>query len=75
MIAEDERSWIVLGGDLLAWTPFGYGDRRAMPGSARVHSLTPPSMVEVIRAGYEPGVHPSARVYPMSSRRASGKVG
>jgi hypothetical protein len=60
MVGEGDHSWIVLGGDLLAWSPFGYGDRRIMPGSATVHSLTPPSVIKVIRAGYEPGVHPTA---------------
>jgi hypothetical protein len=60
MVAEQDRAWIVLGGDLLAWSPFGYGDRLAMPGSTTVRTLTPPSLIDVIRAGYDPGVHPSA---------------
>jgi hypothetical protein len=60
IVGEGDQAWIVLGGDLVAWSPFGYGDRRAMPGSATVHTLTPPSVIKVIRAGYEPGVHPTA---------------
>jgi hypothetical protein len=61
MIGEEDRAWIVLGGDLLAWSPFGYGGRRAMSGSTKVWTLTPPSVISVIRAGYRPGVHPTAR--------------
>jgi hypothetical protein len=60
MVGEGDRAWIVLGGDLLAWSPFGYGDRRTTSGSATVNTLTPPSVIKVIRAGYEPGVHPTA---------------
>jgi hypothetical protein len=60
MIGEGDRAWIVLGGDLLAWSPFGYGLRRTMSRWATVHTLTPPSVIKVIRAGYEPDVHPTA---------------
>lgn len=60
MVGEVGEAWIVLGGDLLAWSPVGYGERRAMPGSATAQALTPPSMIDVIRAGYEPGIHPTA---------------
>jgi hypothetical protein len=60
MVGEGGRAWMVLGGDLLAWSPFGYGTRRPMPSRAMLRALTPSSMIEVIRAGYQPGVHPSA---------------
>ena len=60
MVGEGDQAWIVLGGDLLPWSPFGYGGRRAMPGSTRVRTLTPPSVIDVIRAGYEPAIHPTA---------------
>ena len=61
MIAEGERAWLMLDRELLLWSPFGYGERRTAQGSANVRTLTPPSMIDVIRAGYEPGIHPSAR--------------
>jgi hypothetical protein len=61
MVEADDGAWLVLGGELLAWSPFGYGGRRAAPGSPAVRTLTPPSIIDVIRAGYEPGIHPSAR--------------
>jgi hypothetical protein len=60
MVGEEDRAWIVLEADLLPWSPFGYGDKWAMPGSTTVRTLTPPSLIDVIRAGYEPGVHPTA---------------
>jgi hypothetical protein len=60
MIAEGDQASLVLGGELLVWSPFGYGFRHAMPGSAMVLTLTPPSMVEVLRAGYRPGIHPTS---------------
>lgn len=60
MVEKNGRAWLVLGGELLAWSPFGYGHRRTIPGSATVHALTPPSVIGAIRAGYESGVHPTA---------------
>jgi hypothetical protein len=60
MIVEDDQAWLVLGGILLQWTPFGYDERRVVAGTTTVRSLTPPSLIEVIRAGYTPGIHPTA---------------
>jgi hypothetical protein len=60
MIAEDGRAWLVLSGELLAWSPFGYDAERTLPRSSRVQVLTPPSMIDVLRAGYESGIHPTA---------------
>jgi hypothetical protein len=61
IVGEDEKAWLVLGGDLLAWSPFGYGGRRPIAGSATIQVLTPPSVIEVIRAGYHPVFHATAR--------------
>jgi len=60
MILEQDRAWIVLGDELLAWSPFGYSKTRPMPAPRVVRVLTPPSMIDVIRAGYVPAVHPTA---------------
>jgi hypothetical protein len=54
---------LVLGDGLLAWTPSGYRPpvTRAAAGEAVV--VTPPSLVSVLRAGWDPAVpllHPSA---------------
>ncbi len=62
--AWGEAAYLVSGGRLLAWSPGGYGERRRRPKGERVRVLTPPSTVEVIRAGYAPEVHPSAAVPP-----------
>jgi hypothetical protein len=60
MVAEGDTAWLVRGGALLRWSPFGYAERRPRPSRGTVGVLTPPSMAEVLRAGYEPGLHPSA---------------
>ena len=54
---------LVLGSNLLQWTPAGYVARGPRPrGKALL--ITPPSLVAVLRAGWQPLVpllHPSAR--------------
>jgi hypothetical protein len=55
--------WVVLGGELLRWTPAGYDRRLPRPDRGRAVLITPPSLVEVLRAGWEgavPLLHPSA---------------
>ena len=57
------EAWLVLGSQLLRWTPAGYDERVARPASGTTHVLTPPSLVAVLRAGWDPLVpllHPSA---------------
>jgi hypothetical protein len=60
MAMVDDRAWLVDRGELLEWSPFGYTSRRTLSPDATVMALTPPSIVEVFRAGYRPAVHPSA---------------
>jgi carbonic anhydrase len=55
--------WVVRGGELLRWTAAGYADRTARPAGEQARLITPPSLVAVLRAGWEPVVpllHPSA---------------
>jgi hypothetical protein len=55
--------WLVRGQHLLRWTPAGYAARRPRPRTGSVLLITPPSLVDVLRAGWEPVVpllHPSA---------------
>jgi hypothetical protein len=55
--------WLVRGGELLAWTPAGYTERAARPVGERAVAITPPSLVAVLRAGWDgavPLLHPSA---------------
>jgi hypothetical protein len=51
-------AWLVWRGALHAWAPAGYAGRRELV-EGLVTVITPRAMVDVIRAGYEPGVHPS----------------
>jgi len=60
MIAEEGGAWLVVRGRLLEWTPFGYEEVRPRRGSRTVQTITPPSIVEAIRRGYRPMLHPSA---------------
>ena len=62
----DERPWLVLDGELLEWTPAGYvAARRTRPATGTAVALTPPSLIEVLRAGWAPAtvpfLHPTAR--------------
>ena len=64
-VREDGVPWLVRGRELLRWTPAGYAERRPRPRGA-TELVTPPSLVEVLRAGWTSGgvpfLHPSATV-------------
>ncbi len=54
---------LVWGDQLMAWTPAGYTERRTRARSGDATVLTPRSLVDVLRAGWDPVVpliHPSA---------------
>jgi hypothetical protein len=60
-VLEDGEPRLVLGGELLRWTPAGYAERTSRPLRARL--ITPPSLVAVLRAGWDgvvPLLHPTA---------------
>jgi hypothetical protein len=62
-VARGDEPWLVLGSQLLRWTPAGYAERRPRPRGAAATVITPPSLVAVLRAGWSPIVplvHPSA---------------
>jgi hypothetical protein len=72
VLVEDEP-WLVLGDGLRRWTPAGYEGRRPLPVRGLV--ITPPSLVEVLRAGCGgavPLLHASAEPYSaaVSTRRS-----
>jgi hypothetical protein len=55
---------LVLGVDLLSWTAAGYTGRRPRPTVQPAPVITPPSLLGVLRRGWQgcvPLVHPSAR--------------
>jgi hypothetical protein len=69
-VLHEHAPWLVLRGELLRWTPAGYTERIAMD-EQRVEAITPPSLVEVLRAGWDaatavPLLHPSAGSPQMS---------
>jgi hypothetical protein len=56
------QPWLVFGNELLRWTPAGYTDRVGAGG--RAETITPPTLVDVLEASWEPVVplvHPSAQ--------------
>ena len=60
-VLVEDSPWVIVGPHALRWTPAGYVERRARP--ARAALVTPPSLVGVLRAGWDPVVpllHPSA---------------
>ena len=62
-VVDGGAPFLVLGGALLRWTPSGYAGRRSRPGGV-ASVITPPSLVDVLRAGWTsevPILHPSAR--------------
>ena len=62
-VLHDGEPWLVLGTGLLHWTPAGY-DRRARRPGGRARAITPPSLMGVLRAGWNgavPLLHPTAK--------------
>jgi hypothetical protein len=62
-VVRDGEPCVLAGGGLLAWSAAGYLARARVPARARARVITPPSLVAVLRAGWEPVVpllHPSA---------------
>jgi hypothetical protein len=63
LVLREGEPWLVAGAVLRRWTPAGYAEaaRRETGASARL--VTPPSLVAVLRRGWEPLVpllHPTA---------------
>ena len=64
-VLREGAPWLVLGDELLRWTPAGYVERTPRPTGEGVRAvlITPPSRAAVQRAGWDPVVplyHPSA---------------
>ena len=55
-----DRAFAVRGNALLYWAQDGYAARQARPRSGTMDVLTPPSIVAVLAAGYQPRWHDSA---------------
>jgi hypothetical protein len=62
-VLVDGAAHLVLGSELLRWSVSGYGERRPRPVGSTADVITAPSLVELLRTGWESGVpllHPSA---------------
>ena len=62
-VVDGGSPWLVLGTEVLRWTPAGYAERRPRPTGTEAVLVTPPSLVAVLRAGWRgavPFLHPSA---------------
>ena len=53
-------AYAVRGAHLLRWSASGYVEKIARPTGMTVNVLTPPSIVAVLGAGYQPRWHPGA---------------
>jgi hypothetical protein len=54
-VLREDAPWLVLGDELLRWTPAGYTDRIGRPpGAATV--VTPPTLLAVLRSGWSGAV-------------------
>ena len=52
-VLRDGEPWLVRGSQLLHWTSAGYDARRPRRGDRTV-VITPPSLVAVLKAGWQP---------------------
>jgi hypothetical protein len=60
-VLVDEAPHLVLGDELVAWSPDGYGARRRRPRAGTATAITPPASLAVLRAGYPLQIDASAR--------------
>ncbi|HET8607799.1 MAG TPA: hypothetical protein VFL66_12335 [Gaiellaceae bacterium] len=61
-VLDGGEPWLVRGRELLRWTAAGYRERRRRP-RGRTLAVTPPTLLELLAAGWEGGVpllHPTA---------------
>ena len=57
----DDTPVLVLADRIVPWSPAGYAPPGARPSRGRATVLTPPATLGVLRHGYRPVVHPTAR--------------
>jgi hypothetical protein len=62
-VLEPAGPHLVLGRQLLPWSPGGYRDGHGRPRNGHATVITPPSLIAILRSGWSPSVpllHPSA---------------
>src|SRR5665213_2627190 len=52
----EKKPYLVFNKQMYLWTPFGYNKPVSMPGINKLSMLTPKSLVNTFRAGYEPQI-------------------
>jgi hypothetical protein len=60
MPGDEAQAAMLRANTLLRWSPTGYVVARPQPRGIKVDVLTPPSILAVLKAGYQPAWHPSA---------------
>jgi hypothetical protein len=55
-VLRESAPWLVLGSELLRWTPSGYAEVVSRPRRGDATVVTPPSLLAVLRAGFTGGV-------------------
>jgi hypothetical protein len=59
-VLDDGTPHLVLAGELITWSPAGYGNRRRRPRRGTAATITPPATLAILRAGYPVQLDPSA---------------
>jgi hypothetical protein len=62
-VLEAGVPYLVVGRQLLTWSPGGYRDGYGRPRNGRATVITPPSLIAILRSGWSPSVpllHPSS---------------
>jgi len=67
-VVHNGHPHLLNGSRLLPWQASGYRESIRVANSTRVHVLTPYSTVAVLRAGYNPLLHPSSEHQQLSGR-------
>jgi hypothetical protein len=60
-VLDDGTPRLVLGRELVAWSPAGYGKRLPRPRRGTAIAITPPATLAVLRAGYPVQIDATAR--------------
>jgi len=60
-VLGDDAPWLVLGDEVVAWSPRGYGDRARRPRAGIATTITPPATLAVLRSGYPVQIDAGAR--------------
>ncbi len=69
-VVRDGDPFLVLGTELLRWTPSGYTERLVRPPRGAAAVVTPPSTLAALRRGWDgavPFLHPTSQIVVASS--------